>query len=927
MASLVPFLSETVNLIPATSAASDTKKALICGQRYTDGELLPTINGVTHPNYYEPFELPSFPNGFAALNYLKQFGIQSQRGINFSLVLPAPNTLVTSNGLTTITWSTIPSGFSQLTGFALSGTTSQATPGVVNGTIYLAEIVSGVATMVFYGTVPFVLAGASGGNLTITGVNNVNYPDPESDPIALLVWDFYQTASSAAPSIDGTPSALISLLSDRDTSINPSSTPIVLGNPTVVVNNPDGSSDLTFPTSTDGLGYLPTSSLGASQVTQVVSLPTNSTNSVYFAAGKFLQGGAGAGIQYSTDGLTWIATNKTTGTVNDFHHNGTAFVAATTVGIYQSVDGISWTVTNKSTGSFNKVYYNEGLWIGLSTVGIWYSPDLDGSAGWVVSTGAATGVFNQAAYANGGWIATSTVDCYASADGITWAALSVASAAFDGIAYANGVWQLGSGGTSGILYSVNGTTFSASNITSGAYHKFLYADSIWVAIGTNVQNSASGVSWATSTGTGASQSYATGDVIFTEEQFIFASAVGLYYSANGIALTTSNTATGSYKSIATDSDSTVVTGGTSGLKTAILPADWSTSGTASGVYNGFEVSGNNVIINVQTSSDDFVTSSVVSVILDNTANVGNYLANIDLYGAVLQFPVATSNDITVTQSAFFDMIETLNEASQVMERHFLTYGMAGNITVLPTSASSLPSPNTMNNILVTYPYEYKFGNIPYENAAGNVAGGRVTAAVAYLLANGDAPYPSLALSTIAHLPVSKVYKTTSYSAKPGGTGAIAIGQGWLPLAPNTSGVVALIQSVTTLITIPGTNIPDTSFRSTHISDCIRDLKRAVADSFEILRKLPNNAGIALLSDTFLKQFRSNILGILAIAENVKLIENLSLYQNEVSVIINPTNPNGIIAYIPSQIINPVNGADIVFNIFEANVTNFITGAQ
>jgi hypothetical protein len=468
--------------------------------------------------------------------------------------------------------------------------------------------------MVIYGTVAFVTSGSSGGVLTLTGVNNINYPDPNAtDPIALMVWDFYQSALSAFNSPNGAPAAYISILGDRDDTINPVSTPIVLGVPTAVTTGT--TTTLTYATSTAGLGYLPTTALGSSTVTQTTSLAT-------------------------------------------------------------------------------------------------------------------------------------------------------------------------------------------------------------------------------------------------------------------------------------------------------------------GKFGGYTISGSNVIITVTNVTGTFVTTAAnsVSVALDNTINAFAYLDNINLYGAVQQFPILDLTDITTTYADFYDGITLINEPNQVLNQHYFTYGAAGNITSLPSSAASLPAPNNQENILVTYPYVAQFGDVPYENTAGNVAAGRVTSAVMYMLANGDAPFPPLMTATINHLPVSSLASTISYSGAQNGTGDIAVNEGWLPLAPNSSGVVAFLESNTTLITIPGTTTPDVEFRYTHIWDCVRYIKQKVAELFNVISVLPNNQGSALISPFFIRQFTQGIYSILYTAQNLGVVENVALYQNLVSVTQDQTNPNQVDVYIPIQIIPQLNGANVLINVFSSLYT-------
>ncbi len=924
MTSFMRYLNIDTVLTPSPTAGTTSKQVLLLGQRETSGDLILATNGFPQPNYYDPILLPSFSNGVSALNYLANYGIQFSMGIDFVLSLPAPTTVTSSNSLTTLTWSIIPSGFTQLVGFALSGTLSQASPSSVNGNVYSARIITGVATLVVYGTVAFVTAGSSGGVLTLTGVNNVNYPDPDAtDPIALMVWDFYQTALSAFNSPNGAPAAYISILTDRDNTINPVSTPIVLGNPTAVTTGT--TSTLTYPTSTGGLGYLPTTSLGNSTVTQTATLPSDSINRLYEANGVYLAGAAtdSGGIFHSSDGVIWAATNLTTHTVTGFKWNGSVYVATTDVGVYYSVNGTTWTPSNLTSGLFTSVDYGNTKFCAGSSEGIYYSSD---GITWVRCTGdgsdAFTVIFNGTGTEGFQWIAaTSTGAAYTSTDGITFTVNGLtAASAFTAGLFAGELFLLTYG--AGMVYSPGGVSawIDTSGDVAHAFISLAYFGGTYFAGTTaaGIKTSPNGVVWAATSNTASTvRSFASNGTVI-----VAGTAAGIYSSINnGVTwtITTGSGATGNYQAVLYHN--LFVAGDAAGLSISSNGLSWIIGSFNNvGTYGGFIVDGSNVIITVTGATGSFTTSVAATVVLDNTINAFAFLDNINLYGAVQQFPITDLTDITTTYADFYDGITLLNEPNQVLNKHYFTYGAAGNITSLPSAAATLPAPNNQENILVTYPYIAQFGNIPYENSNGNVAGGRVTSAVMYMLANGDAPFPPLMTATINHLPISSLASTISYSGAQNSTGDIAVNQGWLPLAPNSSNVVAFLESNTTLITIPSTTTPDIEFRYTHIWDCVRWVKQEVAELFGVISVLPNNQGSALISPIFLRQFTQGIYSILFTGENLGVVENVSLYQNLVSVTQDPTNPNQVDVYIPIQIIPQLNGANILINVFSSLYT-------
>jgi len=603
------FLNVGTTLTPSATAGVTSKQVLLFGQRNTKGKLIQSKNGYPQPNYYVPFLLPSFSDGASALNYLKNYGIQSKMGIDFTLNLPAPTVVSQANNITTMIWATVPAGFSSLVGFNLSGTISQ---GDVSGTIYQATITDGVATLSVYKYVAFKAVTEASSSMVITGINNISYPDPEaSDPIALMVWDFYQTALSAYSSPYGAPSAYISILSDRDSSISPNPQAIELTKPKDVVVNLDGSVTLVYDVLDDNLGYLPTTALGDSVVTQ---------------------------------------------------------------------------------------------------------------------------------------------------------------------------------------------------------------------------------------------------------------------------------------------------------------------GSVSATYNGFTIVNGLVNINLIDTTGAFTTADDVSVILDNSVDYAGYLKYVNLYAMVQQFPVTKLEDITVKYSDFYTLCTLLNQDNQVLNNHYLTYGIAGNVSMLPNQAATLPAPNSQFNILVSYPYIAQFGDIPYENSSNNVAGGRVSCAVAYMLANGDAPFPPLMTATIGQLPVSSLSDTISYQETPNGTGDICVSRGWLPLAPNQSKVICFLQSNTSLITNPTTGVPDIEFRYTHIWDCMRWIKQQVGTLWGTSISIPGNKGSALMDPTLVSNFKGGVISILVQGEKLGIVQNIEKYQSLVTVVQDSQNPNQIDVYVPSQIIPQVNGANVSINIFSSLTT-------
>lgn len=350
---------------------------------------------------------------------------------------------------------------------------------------------------------------------------------------------------------------------------------------------------------------------------------------------------------------------------------------------------------------------------------------------------------------------------------------------------------------------------------------------------------------------------------------------------------------------------------------------------ATGVFGGYEIYANstggiiNVLITNVTGTFDTTAGHTLSFILDNTYNGFNFIGTTDIYAAVLQQPISTINDITLTHADFYNGIGLLNQANQVLNNHYGTYGIAGNVVSPASNAQNLPAPNNSNYILATYPYVQKFGDIPFDNTSNTVGSGRLASTIAYFLANGDAPYPALMLSTVGNcLPVSSIANLTAYSAIEGGNGNIAITRGWLPIGVNSSNLPYFIQSNTTMITIPNTQVPDVEFRYTHVWDCVKWLKFNVAQLWNTIKQLPNNQGANFISPQFVKQFRAGIVTILYQGQTLGVVKNVELYKDLVTVVQDNTNPNQVNVNVPSQVIAQLNGANVTITVFSSLYNTF-----
>ncbi len=281
MNSFATGLSITENIELASTTSNPQTQALIFGTRTTGGDLIqpPSSSSFSIPNLFVPFQLPSFADGVSAVNYLvNNFGYVVNWGVDFSLVLPTPSTAtLLTNGNYLFQWNAIPSGFNSLLGGAITGVVTQSVTNTGNIVSSSIQIVNNVAQLAV--TPIGISTFNAGSSLSIAGINNIQKPNIQtSDMIVVNVFAFYNQAVTASAGRTN-PNAWISVMNDNCTTVNPVSTPIVLGDPaSAPVVNPDTSVTLTYPANTAGLGYLPTTMLGESTVIQAVSSATGTYN-------------------------------------------------------------------------------------------------------------------------------------------------------------------------------------------------------------------------------------------------------------------------------------------------------------------------------------------------------------------------------------------------------------------------------------------------------------------------------------------------------------------------------------------------------------------------------------------------------------------------------------------------------------------------
>lgn len=910
MTSFATGLNLTESIIAANSAINPQTQCLIFGSRATNGVLIqpPANSTYSMPNLYIPFALPSFSDGVSAVNYLVQnYGYKVVWGIEFTETLPAPSSIsnVQADGSYIFTWNVIPTGFSSLTGINLTGSVSQGinTGSIIanstqinNNTAYMRVMPNGASV---FNTSTIV---------TLNGVENIQKPNPNlSDQIIVGVYTFYAQAV-LLPAGATTPNAWISVLSQNCTTIDPSTTPIVLTNPSATVINSDLSVSLTYPATAVGLGYLPITYLGNSTVSQNVVLPAGSVNALYFANGIYLQASANnSGIAYSIDGINWINSNIITGNFNSFYYNGTAFVATSSVGVYSSLDGITWNIVTgaANTGIFVSSYFANDAWVAASINGLYYTLDVTGATGWTVTTGAATGVFAKLAYGNNIWVATSGDNLYNSIDGITWNALSYTGLGFYAINFANGVFQVGSNNAtnSGIYNSTDGITFNVTNITSGSFHQFIYENNMWIAIGT------AGILYANNNTIWVPTNIVSGifnEVVFNNNTWVAVSNAGIFYSLNGTAWSVTDVNSGIYTSLAFGNN-IYIAGGTTGTTFSYNGSVWAINNNATGTYNGYTIDNfGNVHINVINVTNVFNIDDQITIILDGTQNAFNYLGDNQINGYVLPFPINQLTDLTVTQSSFYNGILNLNNGYAINQQKFLATGYYANLQP-KGKLFSLPTPN-----MPIFKGAWKADQPTITDYAETPISMACTSA--YLDFNCNIPYYSQA-NVVVNLSASS-NATTYPSVGRYGDCDTAVSLGWTPFAINSQGQVYCWRNVTSMITLPNTPIQDVEFRFVSVWLKQRWLQQQVFAAWQTISTAPIlNGGMVLNDPDTMQDFKTACQSILTNGGNLGMFQNTGLYLNLVTVVIDPLLPTGFDVKIPNQVVPELATSNVSVQLF------------
>lgn len=338
--------------------------------------------------------------------------------------------------------------------------------------------------------------------------------------------------------------------------------------------------------------------------------------------------------------------------------------------------------------------------------------------------------------------------------------------------------------------------------------------------------------------------------------------------------------------------------------------------SATGVFQEMIYDGTGVTIIVNSVSGTFDTTNTLSVVLDATQNIFALIGDKEINECVLAHEIKQASDYT-THNDFIQGVRSLN-IGQINNNKFYVQGVFANISTKAIMAINLPNPlDSLYFRQISYPYSNKFMDTP-------LSAGQVAATISYLDNNFNQTYSPQDGIALGNLPVSSdVYNR--YNTLEGGNANDAINRGWTPLGVNAQGQVYIVKDVTSLLTVPGTGIPDVEFRFQRTPQCIRAIIKNTALLFKKMSVLPNNEGRKTNSDDFRKDFADALYAMLDQMQTLGIVQNLSQYAYLIQVLPNPQAPQNILVRLPAQIVPGLGGANITLDIFSVN-TLFNTAA-
>ena len=352
----------------------------------------------------------------------------------------------------------------------------------------------------------------------------------------------------------------------------------------------------------------------------------------------------------------------------------------------------------------------------------------------------------------------------------------------------------------------------------------------------------------------------------------------------------------------------------------------------SSIYNGYSIDfvAKQLIIHVINTTADFQALGAITIAVnDSPQNALQYLKGVDIRCAIPQYEITNANYVNVTHKDFFDELAVLNNGSQSLENHFLTFAVCGNISTLPPQMTNLGL--TFNNptyIFPQYPYIASFGDVQLDgiDADTKVGGASIACQIAYCIANQDLTSVNNEKSSIMgiqlNLPLCSSANKPNFSYNHVWS-QIAIEQGLLTLSPANTGNVVIDNSTTNQVYLPNTNVRSVEFQQAFVWCTVYLLRAVTAQVVITAITKTDNSGTKVISDKLLKDIQSALISEFQQLGNVGLLMKVALYANQIQVYRNPNDPTIILIDAPAQIVPSLTAVLATINLYSASY-NFNT---
>lgn len=300
----------------------------------------------------------------------------------------------------------------------------------------------------------------------------------------------------------------------------------------------------------------------------------------------------------------------------------------------------------------------------------------------------------------------------------------------------------------------------------------------------------------------------------------------------------------------------------------------------------------------------FNTTNTITMVLDATQNLFEFVGNIPLSGVVDCYEFGTGGVLTTNNQTFITNINTLNGQYEVENGKFYVAGYSANLSIPRTLKNTLPLINNQFIQPIYLPYSPKIGDVPQSASM-------IAAAYSMPLANNPAPFNPLNGYTFSSIWVTA---DTSQWLSKGVTkdSETVLDLGWNPLCINQQQQAYIVRAITSLVTIPGTPIPDEEFFPATTWQSIGYVKLSIYQATQLIlsQNVKKTPGV-------ISAIKGAIVNALVVLEQQGILQNVKAFIPYVTVLNNPNDASGLITNIPIQVIPELSEIQNNVNIYSS----------